>query len=140
MGTSPDTLLRMLHRHPVPEEPVPRALGVDDWAWRKGKAWGTILIDLEKRRPVDVLPDRTADGLRDWLEVHPGVEVVARDRSAEYARGITEGPPKTVQVADRWHLLHNFRQLLERFFRSEKGRLQDMKGLSATSVVLSSPP
>jgi len=105
IGTSPDTLLRMLHRHPVPEEPVPRVWGTGDWAWRKGRAWGTILIDLEKRRPVDVLPDRAANGLREWLEVHPGIEVIARDRSTEYARGMPEGAPEAVQVADRWHLL-----------------------------------
>lgn len=140
MGTSPDTLLRMLHRHPVPEAAVPRVLGVDDWAWRKGQAWGTILVDLEKRRPVDLLPDRTADGLKRWLEAHPGIEVVARDRSTEYARGITEGAPEAVQVADRWHLLHNFRQLLERFFHAEKGRLQNLKGLGAISSTLPPPP
>lgn len=140
MSTSPDTLLRTLHRHPLPEEPVPRVLGVDDWAWRKGRAWGTILIDLEKRRPVDVLPDRTADGLKRWLEAHPGIEVVARDRSTEYARGITEGAPEAMQVADRWHLLHNFRQVVERFLHAEKGRLQALKGLDAIGSTLSPPP
>lgn len=85
METSPDTLLRMLHRHPFPEGPVPRVLGTGVRAWRKGKAWGTILIDLERKRPVDVLPDRTADGLKRWLERHPGIEVIARDRSTEIA-------------------------------------------------------
>ena len=130
----------MLHRHPVPEAPVPRVLGVDDWAWRKGRAWGTILIDLEKQRPVDVLPDRTADGLKRWLEAHPGIEVVARDRSTEYARGITEGAPEAVQVADRWHLLHNLRQVMERFLHAEKGRLQTLRGLYAISSTLSPPP
>lgn len=119
---------------------MPRVLGVDDWAWRKGRAWGTILIDLEKQRPVDVLPDRTADGLKRWLEAHPGIEVVARDRSTEYARGITEGAPEAVQVADRWHLLHNLRQVMERFLHAEKGRLQTLRGLYAISSTLSPPP
>lgn len=89
---------------------------------------------------MDVLPDRTADGLKRWLKAHPGIEIVARDRSTEYARAITEGAPDAVQVADRWHLLHNFRQVLERFFHSEKGRLQDLKGLATVSLPLSPPP
>ena len=105
MLTSSDALLRMLHQYPLPKEGPPRVLGVDDWAWRKGRWWGTILIDLEQHRPVDMLPDRTADALASWLKVHPGVEVVARDRSTEYIRVITDGAPNAVQVADRWHLL-----------------------------------
>lgn len=130
MPTSPDTLLRLLHQHPLPEASTPRVLGVDDWAWRRGRAWGTILLDLERRRPVDLLPDRKAETLTRWLQSHPGIEVVARDRSTEYARGITEGAPEAMQVADRWHLLHNFRQVLERFFWDARGRLQDLPGLA----------
>lgn len=130
----------MLHRHPVPEEPVPRVLGTGGWAWRKGRTWGTILIDLEKRRPVDVLPDRTADGPERWLEAHPGIEVAQGDHSTEYARGPVEGAPKAVQVADRWYLLHNFRQVLERFFHAEKGRLQGLKGRETVSLPLLPSP
>lgn len=89
---------------------------------------------------MDVLPDRSADGLKRWLEAHPGIEIIARDRSTEYARAITEGAPGAVQVADRWHLLHNFRQVLERFFHSEKGRLQELRGLATTGLPLSPSP
>ena len=112
MPTSPDTVLRLVHRHPVPTAGTPRVLGVDDppptaaVAWRKGRSWGTILIDLETRRPVDLLPDRTSTAVSTWLRGHPGVEVVGagsgpgRDRSTEYARAISEGVPDAVQIAD----------------------------------------
>jgi transposase len=100
MPTSPDTVLRLLHRHPIPEATTPRVLGIDDWAWCRGRAWGTILVDLEARRPIDLLPDRTAGTVSAWLRDHPGVEVVARDRSTEYARAITEGAPDALQGAD----------------------------------------
>ncbi len=114
MPVSPDTLLRVIRRAAVPAAPVPRVLGVDDFAFRKGCSYGTILVDLERQCPIDLLPDRTAATLRDWLEQHPGVEIIARDRSTEYARGATAGAPSAVQVADRWHLLHNLREALER--------------------------
>ena len=128
MPTSSDTALRLLHRYPVPKVETPRVLGIDDWAWRKGRAWGTILIDLERRRPVDLLPDRSSAAVAAWLRAHPGVEVVARDRSTEYARAITEGAPAALQVADRWHLLHNMRQVLLRHLTSVRGRLKALPG------------
>lgn len=114
MPASGSTLLRIIRRHPEISCDEPRVLGVDDWAMRKRRRYGTILVDLEKRHVVDLLPDRTAATLTAWLQKHTGVEVVARDRAMEYALGISGGAPEAIQVADRWHLLKNLGEATER--------------------------
>ncbi|MBA3240200.1 MAG: ISL3 family transposase [Acidobacteria bacterium] len=126
MKASPDTLLRRVRAAVKPCAPTPRVLGVDDFAFRRGQRYGTILVDLEKRRVIDLLPDREAATLGTWLKAHPGIEIISRDRSPSYASGINEGAPGAVQVADRFHLLLNVREALEkvmmrhnRFLRSQ---------------------
>jgi transposase len=111
---SPDTLLRRVKRlRNEPAEP-PRVVGIDDWAWRKGQRYGTIVVDRERSDVIDLLPDRDADTTAAWLKAHPGVEVISRDRSASYAQAATEGASQAEQVADRWHLLKNLREAVER--------------------------
>jgi transposase len=112
--TSPDTLIRRVKRLKNAPAKPPRVVGIDDWAWRKGQRYGTIVVDLERSDVIDLLPDRDADTVAAWLKAHPGIETVSRDRSAAYAQAATDGASQAVQVADRWHLLKNLREAVER--------------------------
>lgn len=106
-------LLGLLTAPPVPDR-APRVLGVDDFAFRKGRTYGTVLVDVEAGRVVDVLADRTAETLSDWLTEHPGAEIICRDRATAYTRAIREAAPGALEVADRWHLLQNLSAAVEK--------------------------
>jgi transposase len=112
--TSRMTVLRLLRALPEPPIETPRVLGVDEFAFRRGRRYGTILIDGADHHVIDLLEDPSADALVEWLRDHPGVGVICRDRDGVYASAATRGAPGAMQVADRWHIVHNLADALER--------------------------
>ncbi|WMT78935.1 ISL3 family transposase [Bradyrhizobium sp. Ash2021] len=107
MPVSNDTLLRVVRRHGCPPFAAPNVIGIDDWAWRRNQRYGTIICDLERRRPITLLPDREPATAQAWLAEQPQIAVIARDRGGGYALAATKALPHTTQVADRWHLMEN---------------------------------
>ena len=123
MHTSPDTVLRRVKNAPSTPVKGVRVVGVDDWAWQKGQSYGTILVDLETHTPIDLLPERSAESLATWLRLHPGAEVISRDRASLYAEGAARGAPEAIQVADRFHLLCNLTSAVERVLEQKRAAL-----------------
>jgi len=107
LPVSKDTLLRVVRRRAALPTEAPRVVGIDDWAFKRGQRYGTIICDLERRRIIDLLPDREAATVAAWLTARPSIEVIARDRGAGYIQAATNGRPDAIQVADRWHLMEN---------------------------------
>jgi transposase len=126
MSVSDDTILRRIKRAAraaMHGEQRLRVVDVDDWAWKKGQTYGTILVDLERRTVADLLPQRSAEQLAEWLKQHPEAEVITRDRFGLYAVGARRGAPQARQVADRFHLLLNLREAVEKELARQRRRL-----------------
>jgi transposase len=140
LPVSATTLLRLITATGQPAVPIPRALGIDEWAWRRSSRYGTLLCDLETHAVVDLLPDRSADSVAAWLQAHPGVEIVSRDRSGLYSDGVTRGAPTAIQVADRFHLLKNLGDALEQFFLQKRQCLKDAASALAHAQATASDP
>jgi transposase len=137
MPTSPDTLLRLIRSVPLPAPADPRIIGLDEWAWRKGVRYGTMIVDLERHRVAALLPDRDADQVAAWLAAYPGIIVVSRDRSALYADAATRGAPHATQVADRFHVLRNLGEALEKFLLHQRVHLKE--AATSTAATLTPP-
>ncbi len=124
LETSPDALLRLVRAQQESQVPTPRVLSVDDFCFCRRRSYGAILIDLERRIPIDLLPDREAETLKKWLLAHPGVQIISRDRGGAFADGARQGAPQAQQVADRWHLLANLSESMKGFFLNKQAQLK----------------
>ena len=109
---SPDTILRLVRTQQFPPPPPPRVIGIDDWAWKRRLRYGTIICDLERGVPIDLLPDRSVETVSQWLQSHPSIEIISRDRASEYATAARKSASQAIQVADRWHLAKNLTESL----------------------------
>ncbi len=125
LTVSPDTLLRRVRQLPPPAVAAPEIIGVDEWAKRKGRHYGAIVVDLERHQVLDLLPDDSAEQFATWLKEHPGVRVIARDRANTFAQGAQQGAPSATQVADRWHLTRNLGDALETLLQRHTRALRD---------------
>ena len=127
MATSRDTILRIIRTGFQPTPCRPKVIGVDDWAMCKGHKYGTIIVDLEEHKVIDLLPSRSAQELAGWLATQPQIEIVSRDRSKEYQAAIAESLPQACQVADRWHLVKNLMEALERAIEEVYPKAEEMR-------------
>lgn len=120
------TVLRVVMALPDPVWAVPRVLEVDEFATRKGRRYGTILIDCETHQPLDLLPAREAETLAAWLREHPGVEIVCRDRATFFTEGARAGAPQAQHCADKWHVWHNLGKAVERLVSHHRALLRNL--------------
>jgi transposase len=140
LSATPAILLARIRAYCFPGDTAPRVLGIDDFAFRRGRRYGTIMVDLELRRPVDLLPERNAQAVAQWLTTHPGVQIISRDRGGDYAVGAREGAPQAVQIADRFHLVKNLGELVERIVRRHAQAVEQQTARSPLAHSIATAP
>jgi transposase len=140
MTASPQTVLRLVMAAPEPAPEPVSVLGVDDFALRRGQTYATMLVDLEQHRVVDLFPERSEVSFAQWLRQHPEVQLISRDRAGDYASGATLGAPQAEQVADRFHLLMNAGEVLERCLTRYHARLREAAVQSAPATAIPRVP
>jgi transposase len=124
LASSSATLLRRVRATPDPERALPRTVGIDDWCFLRGRRYGAMVVDLERHGPLDLLPDREAETFADWLQAHPGIAVMSRDRGGSFADGATRGAPHATQVADRFHIVKNLVEAFQQTLAHEQRTLR----------------
>jgi len=140
MPVSPSTLLRLIKQLEIISRPVTSGIiGIDDWAFKKGNNYGTVVVDLESREVIDLLPDRESDTLANWLRAHPEVTVISRDRAGPYALGAKNGAPQAIQVADRFHLFMNLGEATKRVFQSKRKELKEAYKIFNKPIIVNNP-
>jgi len=122
--TSSSSLIRCIHQKELQPRKPSAHIGIDDWAYKKGHTYGTAIVDLKKRKIIDLLPDRETSSVESWLRNRSDVKIVTRDRYVKYAKGITNGAPSARQVADRWHLLKNMGDATKKLLERERQELR----------------
>ncbi|MEO6063436.1 MAG: ISL3 family transposase [Thermoflexales bacterium] len=140
IGVSGDKVIAIVRCTPQDEIKAPRVMGVDDWAYRKGQRYGTLIVDHERGVAVDLIEGRTSSPLAGWLTRHGGAQIITRDRSTEYTNAINQAAPEAQQVADRWHLLHNMRETVKQLMSRRRGEVeQTWKENSTVAEALKMP-
>jgi transposase len=134
MHISGPTLLRRMRTRSCPQPSSVRILGIDDWSWKKGMTYGTLLVDLELRKPIELLPDRSAETAQAWLRTHTEVEIVSRDRGGNYAAAAKKGAPQAQQIADRFHLLKNLRERLKEVMDRQQFCLPEIEEQASDAI------
>ena len=143
IATSPTTILRCIMALPLPPVETVTHLGIDDFALRRGRTYGTVLVDLRRHRVIDLLPDRKAETAKAWMQTRPEIEPFLRDRGGDYATAASQGAPQAIQTADRFHLCKNLTEAVEKALarcRAEIRKSQKAKKKPAEETSAEKPP